>query len=122
MLEILSRRNNLYAIILAVAVLLISVAVKYIIVLFSTPAKVQSEINEVYEEVENNYPLSRRPAEFLIVWGEYRDSDECSNAVYQSVFGSGFEGNMYVVSYPDSIEFPGLPTFRRQFRIEKLMD
>lgn len=124
MLEFLSRRNNLYAIILAVVILVISVAVKYVIVLYSTPSRVQSELNEVYEGVENNFPFSRRPAEFLIKWGEYRNSDECSNAVYQSLFysGSGFEGNVYVVSYPDSIEFPGLPTFRRQFRIEKLME
>jgi hypothetical protein len=124
MLDFLSRRNNLYAIILAVVILVVSVAVKYVNVLYSTPSRVQSELNEVYEGVENNYPLPRRPEKFRYKWGEYRNSDECSNAVYQSRFYSetGFEGNVYVVSYPDSIEFPGLPTFRRQFRIEKLME
>lgn len=124
MLEFLSRRNNLYAIILAVVVLVVSVAIKYADVLFRTPSRVQSELNEVYEEVANIYPLPRRPAEFLIKWGEYRSSDECSNAVYQSILysGTGFDGNIYVVCYPDSIEFPGLPTFRSQFRIEKLME
>lgn len=123
MLDILSRRNNLYAVLIAVVILVISVAVKYVNVLYSTPSRVQSELNEIYEEVENIYPVSLRKAEFLIKWGEYRNSDECSNAVYQSLFysGSGFVGNVYVVSYPDSIEFPGLPAFRRQFRIEKPM-
>ena len=123
MLEFLSRRNNLYAIIITAAILVVSVAVKYVIVLYSTPSRVQSELNEIYEEVENIHPVSLRKAKFLIKWGEYRNSDECSNAVYHSLFysGSGFDGNVYVVSYPDSIEFPGFPTFRRQFRIEKPM-
>ncbi len=123
MLDFLSRRNNLYAIILAVVILVVSVAAKYVNVLYSTPSRVQSELNEIYEEVENIHPVSLRKAEFLIKWGEYRNSDECSDAVYRSLFysGSGFDGNVYVVSYPDSIEFPGLPTFRRQFRIEKPM-
>lgn len=124
MLDLLKRRNNLYVIIFAVVILVVSVAVKYVIVLYGTPSRVRSELDEIYEEVENIYPVSRRPAEFLIKWGEYRDSDECSNAVYQSLFcsGTGFESNAYVVSYPDSIVFPGLPPFRRQFRIEKLME
>ncbi|MCK4671164.1 MAG: hypothetical protein KAT47_01390 [Candidatus Aegiribacteria sp.] len=123
MLDFLSRRNNLYAIILAVVILVVSVAAKYVNVLYSTPSRVQSELNEIYEEVENIHPVSLRKAEFLIKWGEYRNSDECSDAVYRSLFysGSGFDGNVYVVSYPDSIEFPGLPTFRRQLRIEKPM-
>ncbi|MCK4506860.1 MAG: hypothetical protein KAW14_14685 [Candidatus Aegiribacteria sp.] len=123
MLDILSRRDNLYAVLLTILILAVSVAVKYVNVLYSTPSRVQSELNEIYEEVESIHPVSLRKAEFLIKWGEYRNSDECSNAVYQSLFysGSGFEGNIYVVSYPDSIEFPGLPTFRRQFRIEKPM-
>ncbi|MCK5064948.1 MAG: hypothetical protein KAQ97_06680 [Candidatus Fermentibacteraceae bacterium] len=123
MLDFLSRKNNLYAIILSVVILVVSVAVKYINVLYMTPSRIQSELNEVYEEVKNIHPVSLRKVEFLIKWGEYRNSDECSNAVYQSLFetGSGFEGNVYVVSYPDSIEFPGLPNFHRQFRIEKPM-
>ncbi len=123
MLDILSRRNNLYAILLAILILVVSVAVKYINVLYWTPSRVSSELSEIYEEVEGIRPVSLRKAEFLIKWGEYRNSDGCSNAVHQSLFpsGTGFEDNVYVVSYPDSIEFPGLPAFRRQFRIEKPM-
>ena len=123
MLEILSCRDNLYAILLTILILVVSIAAKYVIVLVSTPSRVQGELNEIYEKVENIYPVSLRKAEFLIKWGEYRNSDECSDAVYRSLFysGSGFDGNVYAVSYPDSIEFPGLPTFRRQFRIEKPM-
>ncbi len=123
MLDLLKGRKNFYTILLAVLILFISVAVKYIDVLYMTPSRVQSELNRVYKEVENIRPVSLRKAEFLIKWGEYRSSEECSDAVSQSRFyyGSGFEGNIYVVSYPDSIEFPGLPTFRRQFRIEKPM-
>lgn len=124
MLDLLKRRNNLYVIIFAVVILVVSVVIKYVIVLYGTPSRVQGELDEVYEEVMNNYPISRRPVEFLIKWGEYRNSDECSNAVYQSLLysGTGFVGNVYIVSYPDSIVFPGIPTFRRQFRIEKLME
>ena len=124
MLDFLSRRKNLYVIIFAVVILAVGVAIKYVNVLYRTPSRVQSELDEIYEDVENIHPVSLRKAEFLIKWGEYRNSDECSNAVYESLFysGSGFDGDIYVVSYPDSIEFPGLPPFRRQFRIEKLME
>ena len=118
-----SGKSGLFAFLLIVFVMIISVVVKYVSVVSLTPAKVSSELEEVFGRVEGIGSISIVKVEFLKEWGEYRRSDECSAAVSasQTHSGNGFEGNVYVVSYADSIEFPGFPAFYREFRIEKPM-
>jgi hypothetical protein len=123
MSDMLSGRSGLFAFILVVFLMIISVVIKYVSVVALTPAKVSSELEDVFCMVEDMGAISIIKVEFLKEWGEYRRSDECSDAVSasQTYSGNGFEGNSYVVTYADSIEFPGLPTFHREFRIEKPM-
>jgi hypothetical protein len=123
MSDMFSGRSGLYAFLLVVLVMIVSVAIKYVNVVALTPAKVSSELQEVFSRVEGIGAISMLKVEFLKEWGEYRRSDECSEAVSasQEYSGNGFEGNSYVVTYADSIEFPGFPTFHREFRIEKPM-
>ncbi len=118
-----SGRSGLYAFLLIVLVMIVSVAIKYVNVVVLKPAKVSSELEEVFSRVEGIGAISMLKVEFLNEWGEYRRSDECSEAVSasQTYSGNGFEGNSYIVTYADSIEFPGFPTFHREFRIEKPM-
>jgi len=123
MSDILSGRSGVFTFLLVVLVMIVSVVLKYESMVTLTPAKVSRELEEVYGRVADVAPLSLRKAEFLMQWGNYRESDECSNTVSASRFysGNGFEGDVYVVSYTDSIEFPGLPTLYRNFRIERPM-
>jgi hypothetical protein len=123
MSDILSGRSGIFAFLLALLILIISVVIKYVTVVSITPANVHGELDEVFDRVAHVTPLQVLKAEFLMEWGEYRNSDECSEAVSTSRLfsGNGFEGDVYVVSYPDSIEFPGIMTLRRQFRVEKPM-
>ena len=123
MSDIFSGRSGLYAFLLVVLVMIISVVIKYVSVVTLTPAKVSSELEEIFCSVEDMGSISTVKVEFLKEWGEYRRSDECSDAVSasQRYSGNGFEGSSYIVTYADSIEFPGFPTFRREFRIEKPM-
>lgn len=118
-----SGRSGLYAFILVVFLLIISVVIKYVSMVTLTPAKVSSELEEIFCSVEGIGTTERVKVQFLIEWGEYRRSAECSEAVSasQTYSGNGFEGNSYIVTYADSIEFPGFPTLHREFRIEKPM-
>lgn len=118
-----SGRSGLYAFILVVFLLIISVVIKYVSMVTLTPAKVSSELEEIFSSVEGIGTTERVKVQFLIEWGEYRRSAECSEAVSasQTYSGNGFEGNSYIVTYADSIEFPGFPTLHREFRIEKPM-
>ncbi len=123
MSDILSGKSGIFTFLLVLLVMIVSVLLKYESMVTLTPSKVSRELEEVYARVADVMPLSLRKAEFLMQWGNYRNSDECSNTVSASRLyaGNGFEGDVYVVSYTDSIEFPGLPTLRRQFRIERPM-
>ena len=124
MSDLFSCKSGLIAFLLVLLVMIVSVMIKYASVVFLTPAKVSAELNEVLRSVEGAGSISLLKVEFLKEWGEYRRSDECSGAVSSSQLysGNGFiEGDIYVVTYADSIEFPGFPTFRCQFRIEKPM-
>jgi hypothetical protein len=123
MSDYFSGKSGVFVFLLAVLVMIVSVAIKYVGMVSQTPANVSGELEEVFSRVEAVRPLSLQKAEFLMEWGRYRDSDECSEAVSASrtYSGSGFEGDIYVVTYTDSIEFPALPTLVRQFRIEKPM-
>ena len=123
MSDIFSGRSGLFAFLLVVLLMILSVVIKFVSVVSLTPAKVSSELEEVFCRVEGIGSISILKVEFLKEWGEYRRSDECSSAVSasQTYPGNGFEGNVYVVSYADSIEFPGFPTFHREFHIEKSM-
>ncbi len=123
MSDLFSGRSGLFAFLLVVLIMIISVVIRFVSVVTITPAKVSSELEEVFTRVEDIGAISMLKVEFLKEWGEYRRSDECSAAVSASVEypGNGFEGNVYVVSYADSIEFPGLPTFHREFRVERAM-
>ena len=118
-----SGRSGLYAFFLLVFLLIISVVIKYVSMVTLTPAKVSSELEEIFCTVEGIGTIERVKVQFLIEWGEYRRSAECSDAVSasQTYSGNGFEGNSYIVTYADSIEFPGFPTLHREFRIEKPM-
>lgn len=123
MSDLFSGKSGLFAFLLVVLIMIISIVIRFVSVVTLTPAKVSSELEEVFTRVEDIRSVSILKVEFLKEWGEYRRSDECSAAVSASVEypGNGFEGNVYVVSYADSIEFPGFPTFHREFRIEKPM-
>jgi hypothetical protein len=123
MSDLFSGKSGVFTFLLVVLVMIISLAIKYAGTVSLTPAKVSSELEEVFNRVADVRPLSLQKAEFLMEWGRYRDSDECSEAVSGSRthYGNGFEGDLYVVSYTDSIEFPGFPTLIREFRIEKPM-
>jgi hypothetical protein len=124
MSEFLSGRNSMFVLLLVLLIMVASVAVKYIKMTSLTPGKVSSELDEIYGRVQDVRPMSLMKAQFLMEWGEYRDSEECSRAVASSVNfrGNGFEGDVYVVTYADSIEFPGfLPTIRKEFRITRRM-
>lgn len=123
MSDLFSGKSGVFTFLLVVLVMIVSVAIKYAAMVSLTPAKVGSELEEVFNSVAQVRPLSLQKAEFLMAWGRYRDSDECSEAVSGSRnhSGNGFERDLYIVSYTDSIEFPGLPTLIRQFRIEKPM-
>ena len=123
MSDLFSGRSSFFAFLLVVFVMIVSVVIKYVSVVSLTPAKVSTELEEIFSRVEGMGSISNIKVEFLKEWGEYRRSDECSEAVSasQTYPGNGFEGNVYVVAYADSIEFPGLPTFHREFRIEKPM-
>lgn len=123
MSDLFSGKSGVFAFLLIVLVMIVSIAIKYANMATLTPAKVSSELDDVYSRIADVRPMSLLKAEFLMEWGNYRTSDECSDAVSASVLysGNGFEGDVYVVTYADSIEFPGFPTLRRQFRIEKPM-
>ncbi|MCK5117793.1 MAG: hypothetical protein KAR44_14445 [Candidatus Aegiribacteria sp.] len=123
MSDLFSGRSGLFAFLLVVLVMILSVVIRFVSVVTLAPAKVSSELEEVFTRVEGIGTINDIKVEFLKEWGEYRRSDECSAAVSASTEypGNGFEGNVYVVSYPDSIEFPGFPTFRREFRVERSM-
>ena len=123
MSDYLSGKSGIFTFLLIVLIMVVSIAIKYANMVTLTPAKVSSELDYVFSKVADVRPLSVLKAEFLMEWGNYRSSDECSDAVTASQMfsGNGFEGDVYVVSYPDSIEFPGFPTMHRQFRIEKPM-
>ena len=123
MSDLFSGKSGVFTFLLVVLVMIVSVAIKYAAMVSLTPAKVSGELEEVFNGVAHVRPLSLQKAEFLREWGRYRRSDECSEAVSASIThsGNGFEGDLYIVSYTDSIEFPGLPTIIRQFRIEKPM-
>lgn len=118
-----SGKSGLFTFLLVVFILIVSVTIKYLSVVSLKPAKVRAELEEIFSRVDNVTPISLLKAEFLKEWGEYRYSDECSWAVSASRMysGNGFEGDAYVVTYADSIEFPGFPTFHCEFRIEKPM-
>ncbi len=122
MSEVFSGRNGLYALLLVILLMVVSVAVKYVRMNSLTPGRVSSELDDIYERVDDVRPLSLLKAQFLMEWGNYRNSEECSRAVASSrnYSGNGFEGDVYVVTYVDSIEFPGfLPTISRQFRVTR---
>lgn len=122
MSEIFSGRKALYTLLLVIFIMVVSIAVKYVQMTAITPGRVSSELDRVYSSVKDVRPMSLLKAQFLMEWGRYRNSDECSAAVAASSEypGNGFEGDVYVVSYPDSLEFPGfLPTLTRQFRVTK---
>lgn len=122
MTEVFSGRNGLYALLLVILIMIVSVAFRYVKMTSITPGTVSGELDEIYELVEDVRPLSLLKAQFLMEWGNYRNSDQCSAAVAASrdYAGNGFEGDVYVVTYVDSIEFPGfLPTISRQFRVTK---
>lgn len=122
MAEVFSGRKGLYTLILVIFVMVVSVAVKYVQMTAITPGRVSGELDRVYNRVKDVRPMSLLKAQFLMEWGRYRNSEECSAAVAASSEypGNGFEGDVYVVSYPDSIEFPGiLPNMARQFRVTK---
>ncbi|MEN8208515.1 MAG: hypothetical protein ABFR50_04605 [Candidatus Fermentibacteria bacterium] len=121
MSDLFSGRSGLYAFLLVVFVMIVSIGIKYLNVVTFTPSKVSSELEEVFNRVEGIGSIAMLKVEFLKEWGDYRISDECSEAVSFSIENSGFEGDVYYISYPDSIEFPGLPTMRFEFRIEKPM-
>ncbi len=123
MSDLLSGKSGLFTFLLTLLVLIVSVVIRYVSMVSLTPAHVRDELEEIFTRVDDVRPLSLQKAEFLIEWGAYRASDECSEAVSASSMysGNGFEGDVYMVSYPDSIEFPGFPTLHRQFRIEKPM-
>lgn len=118
-----SGRSGFFTFLLVILVMIVSVAIKFVNVYSLKPATVSGELNEIFSMVENVRPLGLRKAEFLMEWSKYRDSDECSDAVSESRMheGNGFVGDEYIVCYSDSIEFPGIPTFRCHFHIEKSM-
>ncbi|OPL19514.1 MAG: hypothetical protein AVO35_10145 [Candidatus Aegiribacteria sp. MLS_C] len=125
MTEVFSGRNGLYALLLVLLVMVVSVGFKYVRMTSVTPGKVKGELEEVFSRVSAVRPMSLRKAQFLMEWGNYRNSDQCSGAVSASrdCSGNGFEGDIYVVTYKDSIEFPGfLPTISRQFRVTREMN
>lgn len=122
MSDMFSGRSGFFVLLLAVLIMVVAVGVEYLRMTSITPGKVSSELDAVYERVQHVTPLSVLKAQFLMEWGNYRNSDECSDAVAASRFysGDGFEGNVYVVTYVDSIEFPGvMPTISRSFRVTK---
>jgi len=123
MSDLFSSKSGLFKFLLVVLLLVVSIVFKYVNMVTLKPAGVQGELNEVFSRVAHVRPMSLLKAEFLMEWGEYRNSDECSEAVAASRLysGNGFENDVYVVSYADSIEFPGFPTLSQQFRIEKPM-
>ncbi len=121
MSDLFSGKSGLYTFLLVLLVMIVSVVIKYFNVVSLKPAAVHAELEEIFISVENVRPMSLMKAEFLMAWGKYRNSDECSGAVSVSRLSSGFEGDVYVVSYADSIEFPGLPTFHCQFSLEQPM-
>lgn len=123
MSDFLSGRSGLFTFLLVMVLLVVSVVLKYVSMTTATPTKVKGELDEVFSRVSSIHPVSLRKAEFLKEWGEYRNSEQCSRAVSSSRFlaGNGFQGDVYVVTYRDSIEFPGFPTMRRSFSIEKPM-
>ncbi|MFO8183035.1 MAG: hypothetical protein R6U39_02555 [Candidatus Aegiribacteria sp.] len=108
--------------VLVIFIMVVSVAVKYVQMTAITPGRVSGELDRVYDRVSDVRPMSLLKAQFLMEWGRHRNSEECSAAVAASreYPGNGFEGDVYVVTYADSIEFPGfLPTLTRQFRVTK---
>lgn len=123
MSDFLAGRSGLFTFLLVMVLLILSVVLKYVGMTTATPTGVKGELDEVFSRVSTIHPVSLRKAEFLKEWGEYRSSEECSQAVSSSRFlaGNGFQGDVYVVTYSDSIEFPGFPTLRRTFSIEKPM-
>jgi len=121
MSDLFSGKSGLFAFLLVLLVMIVSVVVKYFTVVSIKPAAVHAELQEIFISVEDVRPLSLLKANFLMEWGKYRDSDECSSAVSASRLSSGFVGDIYTVSYTDSIEFPGLPTFHCQFSLEQPM-
>ena len=118
-----SGRSGLFAFLLVTLLMIVSVGMKYVNIISLKPASVRGELEEMFDRVADVSPMSLMKAEFLREWGAYRSSDECSGVVAASRMysGNGFEGDVYIVSYTDSIEFPGLPTLRIDFRIEKSM-
>ena len=123
MSDFLTGRSGLFTFLLVMVLLVVSVALKYVGMTTATPTRVKGELDDVFRSVSSINPVSLRKAEFLKEWGEYRNSEECSPAVSSSslLSGNGFQGDVYVVTYRDSIEFPGFPTMRRTFSIEKPM-
>lgn len=123
MSDLLSGKNGIYVGIVVLLIFLLCITFKLVSVFSWTPSGVKNELEDVFDEVSGISPISLRKAEFLIRWGEYRNSDDCSDAVMESQFhpGNGFDGDVYIVSYPDSIEFPVFSTFHRQFRVEQTM-
>lgn len=124
MTEVFSGRNGLYALLLVLLIMVVSIGFKYVRMNSITPGKVSSELDEVYSHVASVRPMSLLKAQFLMEWGNYRNSEQCSDAVASSrnYSGNGFEGDVYVVTYRDSIEFPGfIPTISRQFRVTRRM-
>lgn len=123
MSDLFSGKSGVFTLLLVVFVMIVSIVIKYVDMVTLTPAKVGSELGEIYSRVDDVRPLEVLKAEFLREWGRYRRSDECSDAVSASCTypGNGFEGDVYIVSYADSIEFPGFPILHRQLRIERSM-
>jgi len=124
MSSILSGRSGFFAFLIAILFMVVSVVYKYINMTSITPGRVSHELDQVFSEVGSVRPMSLLKAEFLMEWGEYRSSERCSEAVSASTrySGDGFQGDHYVVTYQDSIEFPGITTLRQRFSIEKKME
>lgn len=125
MTEVFSGRNGLYALLLVLLLMVVSIGFKYVRMNSITPGRVKGELEEVFSRVSAVRPIQQRKVQFLLEWSSYRNSDQCSGAVAASreCPGNGFEGDVYVVTYRDSIEFPGfLPTIGRQFRVTREMN
>lgn len=106
--------------VLAIFVLILVLIVKTYMVCFRTPNRVRIVLGDACAAVDPEAPLGEQRTQFEQRWAIACRSTSCPAAVTRCDT-SGFSHESFFIVYTDSIELPGLPTYRRTFRIETLL-
>jgi len=106
--------------VLALFVLLLAGAIKYYMVFIRGPKRVRRTLDGAFYNVADLPSIGERRSGFLERWEERVAAENCPPQI-AGMDSSGFIGDTFFVWYTDSVEFPGLPTFRTHFTVRKPM-